>query len=62
MRFTKGDWISTTGLRFLGVTGTGELLAIIPNGSGLESGEASALTRATSFELGVWIGLAMYGG
>lgn len=61
MRLTEGDCISTTGFRFLGVTGTGELLAITPNGSGLESGGTSTLTRETmsSFELGVLIGLAM---
>lgn len=58
IRLIEGDSISTIGFRFFGVTGIGELLAITPNGSGLESGGASALMMS-SLELGVLVGLGM---
>lgn len=62
MRLIEGDAISTTGFRLRGVTGTGELLAITDNGSGLELGGPLVGEAEATLVAGVLIGLVEGGG
>lgn len=62
IRLIEGEAISTTGFRLRGVTGTGELLAMTDNGSGLESGGLLMGLAAMTFLAGVLMGLVEGGG